>query len=119
MNRGSLQARVTRLEGTEAGVCQVCQGRSDPIGVYVEGEDGIRRASDGWPMPVGDPGFTCHGCGVYYPRRPIIIKVEGKSMSLCGWTPTVAKAFWGSALRSAAHHATARCAANSSDGQQA
>jgi hypothetical protein len=82
MNRGSLQARVTRLEGTEAGVCQVCQGRSGPIGVYVEGEDGIRREADGRPMPAGDPGWTCAGCGRYYARTPIVILVEGRSKSL-------------------------------------
>ena len=82
MKRGSLEARVSRLEGTQAGVCNVCEGRSGPIGVYVEGEDGIRRDSDGRPMPAGDPAWTCAGCGRSYPRTPIVIQVIGHSKSL-------------------------------------
>jgi len=50
MNRGSLQARVTRLEGTRPAARSARALR--PIGVYVEGEDGIRRDSDGRPMPA-------------------------------------------------------------------
>ena len=82
MKRGSLEARVSRLEGTQAGVCDVCEGRSGPIGVYVEGEDGIRRDSDGRPMPAGVPAWTCAGCGRTYARTPIVICVEGRSKSL-------------------------------------
>ena len=82
MKRGSLPARVSRLEGTEAGVCHVCQGRSGPIGVYVEGADGVCRDRDGQPRPPGDSGWMCSGCGVLYPRRTVIIEVVGTSKSL-------------------------------------
>ena len=81
--RGSLDARLSRLEATRAGgECQTCHGRSGPIGVYVEGEDGIRRDADGRPMPAGDPAWTCAGCGRAYARTPIVICVEGRSKSL-------------------------------------
>ena len=82
MTGGNLSARVKRLEGTEVGECPVCHGRCGAIGIYTEGEDGICRDQERQPMPTGDPGRTCAGCGRYYPHRAIVYRVIGRSKSL-------------------------------------
>ena len=106
MKRGSLEARVSRLEGTEAGVCHVCEGRSGPVGVYIEGEDGIGRDADGGPMPASVPAWTCAGCGRSYACTPIVILVEGRSKSLRG-----------AAQQPAPHYARGSCASMPQEGR--
>lgn len=79
--RGSLEVRLSRLEGAGLGDCPVCAGRSGPFAVYVE-RDGVCRSLDGTPRPTGEQGWTCSGCGTFHRQRTILIRVEGTARRL-------------------------------------
>ena len=77
MHRGSLQARVTRLEATGAGECQTCHGRAPHGGFFMQRADGAYRDHSGRELPDGPDEWTCSGCGRSYRRPRVVIQVVG------------------------------------------
>jgi hypothetical protein len=78
MKRGALAARLTRLEGTGAGECQLCHGHAGPPCVFMQRADGVCRDHNGRELPDGPDEWTCTGCGRAYVRPRVVICVEGR-----------------------------------------
>lgn len=78
LKRGSLEARVSRLEGTEAAACRVCRGHAGHGGFFIDRGDGVCRDHNGRALPDGPDEWTCIGCGRTYERPRVIFHVIGR-----------------------------------------
>lgn len=83
MRRGGLAGRVTRIEETGAGECQVCHLRAPHGACFMEQGDGVYRDHTGRELPDGPDEWTCSGCGRTYCRPRVVIQVVGRAKSRC------------------------------------